>query len=193
MHLLPLPSLLSSSPFILQGLRLQGSKASSNHLRSTRLVPCLTSVIFPDAAFFFSSSLWDCRGLPFNSKIWRKRNIYKHQLSDRFKVNSWDLSLGLCLLKTNITLFKMPDILFRNVKNHWKKRKLCQQPCVQINVAIVSFKIRRQSLCFSAAFLKMVTVKSQLFIAFNFQSTDTLVKNVNMNYYDEIKTRTIKF
>ena len=73
-----------------------------------------------------------------------------------------------------------------------EKRKLCQQPCVRINVAIVSFKIRRQSLCFTAAFLKMVMVKTQLFIAFNFQSTDALLKNVNMNYYDKIK-KTIKF
>lgn len=34
-------------------------------------------------------------------------------------------------------------------------------------------------------------VKTQLFIAFNFQSTDVLLKNVNMNYYDKIKDNKI--
>ena len=34
-------------------------------------------------------------------------------------------------------------------------------------------------------------VKSQLFIAFNFQSTDALLKSVNMNYYDKIKDNKI--
>lgn len=131
--LLPLPSLLSSSPFILPGLRLQGSKASpppEKHQAGT--LPGL-QWSFLMQHFFSALHYGTVRAYLSILKFEGKENIYKYQLSDRFKINSWDLSVGSCLLKTNLTLFKMPDILFRNVKNHWKKKNYVSNPVFELS------------------------------------------------------------
>ena len=83
--------------------------------------------------------------------------------SDRFDINSWDLSPGLRLLITN-TIYLKCQTYFLEMLRITEERKSCEQPCVWIHFAIVSFKIRRQSLCFSAALLKLVMVKNQFFV-----------------------------
>lgn len=157
-----LASSLSSFPFILQGLRLHCyvSKGTSNSLSKAWF--SLASMLFLCCSNFGAVHYGTGVAYPPSLTFEGEEMCKKNQLSDRFKTNSGGLSPGPCLLITK--LYLKCQTYFLEMLGITEERKSHQQSCHQINFSNVSFKIRRQSLYFSVAFLELDVEKNQFFV-----------------------------